>query len=355
MLPSISFAPPAPEKPFVQYVANFWLPDSPYVKECALVKKKPLSAAYVNMNHENVRRHMASFPGFQSITLRGLTAGIIRDWITWAADNGLSGRIINLVLQGMRIPVRYAVMREEISQDPFRNIKNAPETHREKGILTQAEVSRLIAVLERDPRTRLAVLLGLLCGMRRGEVRGLLWGDIGEGLINIRHNFQEGEGLKAPKYGSSRTVPIPGSVQSVLETVRAISGNPGPDMYVFNNPANHKPLSPKYFQRALQVELQAIGIPGKWHPPLHPGKKPSAEEKKPPEGYVNEQLRRNLTFHGLRHTFITLGRLAGITDLEIQALAGHRSGEMMERYSHAAQVLDFTAARKKLEKVIGEA
>ncbi|MDR0719412.1 MAG: hypothetical protein LBF78_07225, partial [Treponema sp.] len=30
-----------------------------------------------------------------------------------------------------------------------------------------------------------------------------------------------------------------------------------------------------------------------------PGKKLTAEEMKPPEGYVNEQRRRNLTFHGL--------------------------------------------------------
>jgi integrase len=71
------------------------------------------------------------------------------------------------------------------------------------------------------------------------------------------------------------------------------------------------------------------------------------------EEYVNEQWRRNLTFHGLRHTFVTLGRLAGISDLEIQALARHKSGAMMERYSHAAQVLDFAAAREKLEKAIG--
>jgi integrase len=87
--------------------------------------------------------------------------------------------------------------------------------------------------------------------------------------------------------------------------------------------------------------------------PIHPGKKLAAEEKKPPEGYVNEQRRRNLTFHGLRHTFVTLGRLAGISDLEIQALARHKSGTMIERYSHASQVPDFTAAREKLEKAMG--
>ncbi|MDR2210329.1 MAG: tyrosine-type recombinase/integrase [Spirochaetaceae bacterium] len=50
----------------------------------------------------------------------------------------------------------------------------------------------------------------------------------------------------------------------------------------------------------------------------------------------SEQLRRNISFHSCRHSFITLGRQAGIPDLEIQALAGHKSGAIMERYSHAA-------------------
>jgi hypothetical protein len=45
--------------------------------------------------------------------------------------------------------------------------------------------------------------------------------------------------------------------------------------------------------------------------------------------------------------------LAGISDIEIQALARHKSGAMMERYSHAAQALDFAATREKLEKAIG--
>jgi hypothetical protein len=44
--------------------------------------------------------------------------------------------------------------------------------------------------------------------------------------------------------------------------------------------------------------------------------------------------------------------------MEIQALAGHKpgvgykSGAMMERYSHASQVLDFAAAKEKLEKAV---
>jgi hypothetical protein len=39
--------------------------------------------------------------------------------------------------------------------------------------------------------------------------------------------------------------------------------------------------------------------------------------------------------------------------MEIQAMAKHKSGTMMARYSHAAQVLDFAAAREKMEKAVG--
>jgi len=62
--------------------------------------------------------------------------------------------------------------------------------------------------------------------------------------------------------------------------------------------------------------------------------------------------KRNLTFHSLRHTYITLGRIAGITDIEIQILAGHKDARMMDNYTHSGQVLDFTAAREKLEKAL---
>jgi integrase len=330
MLDGIRFMPAAPEKPFVQYVADFWLPDSPYVRECAIVKKKPLSAEYVIMNHENIRRHMEPFPGFQIVTLQSLTPGVIRDWMTWAAENGRTGRSVNLTLQAMRIPVRYALAREELDRDPFRNIKEAPESTREKGILSPAEVSRIIAAPSPDPRSRLAVLLGLLCGLRRGEVRGLRWRDIASRIITVCNNYQEREGLKAPKCGSNRRVPVPGSVQAALDTVYSLFGSPGPEEYVMAGLITpDKPLSTKYFQRALAGELRIIGIPD------------------------DEQKRRNLTFHGLRHTYITLGRLAGITDMEIQALAGHKSAGMMERYSHPAQILDYAAALEKLEKAVG--
>jgi hypothetical protein len=194
MLPTIRFTPEAQDKSLARYIADFWTPDSPYVRECAQVKKKPLSAGYVKLHHEAVKRHIEPFPGFRGVTLRSLTAGKIRDWMTWAAGRGMSGRRINTALQSMRIAVRYVVSREELDRDPFKNIGEAEEQPREKGILTPGEVSSLIQAPMSDPRTRLAALLGVLCGLRRGEVRGLLWGDIGDGIITVCHNWIDGEG-----------------------------------------------------------------------------------------------------------------------------------------------------------------
>jgi integrase len=329
--------------PFIDYVSGFWQPNSPYIRECATVKKKPLSKNYIKGHRDDTRLHIVPFPGFQGITLRQLTPGLIRDWMTWAAEKGLSGSRINKVMEAMRGAVKYAALREDIERDPFKNIGKAPESRKEKGVLTPAEIRQLIKAPITDPKARLAVLLGAICGLRLGEVRGLLWGDIGDGVITIIHNFVDEDGLKEPKLGSTGTVPIPASVRIMIDMVRKTASNPSPYNFVMESlECPGKPLGKTYFRDCLARELAAIGIPGEWD-----GK------EKAPEGYVDEQHRRNLTFHGLRHTFVTLGRLAGISDFEIQALARHKSGTMRERYSHAAQVLNFAAAREKLEKAIG--
>jgi hypothetical protein len=44
----------------------------------------------------------------------------------------------------MSVAVRHAVSRGELEKDPFRNIRRAPDTRKEKGVLTPAEVAALI-------------------------------------------------------------------------------------------------------------------------------------------------------------------------------------------------------------------
>jgi integrase len=227
----------------------------------------------------------------------------------------------------MRVAVRYAVNREELERDPFRKIEKAAEDLKEKGVLSSEEMAKLIQSPIQDPRARLGILLGMLCAMRRGEIRGLQWGDISTGLIHICHNWQDGEGIKEPKRGSRRIVPVPAILLRVLNLVGKDAKNFSADAFVFDG-ITGKPLGNTFFRNALIRELKNIDISS------------------------DEQKRRNITFHSLRHTCVTLLRLSGITDLAIQALAGHKDANMMHHYSHALQVLNIDAARESLEKAL---
>jgi integrase len=342
ILSKIRFETDAADRPLLSYLEDFWKPDSPYVKEQANLRKKPLSAYYVHQNAVNVRLHIKPFVKFKEITLRELTAGFIKDWMSWMADNSHSGRTINSVLSTMRVAVNYAVELEELDRSPFRNIKEAADNPKEKGVLTFAERRKLINARVTDPLSRLAVLLGLLCGMRRGEVRGLKWGDVNNGLIELTHNYVNVEGLKKPKRGKTRTVPYPAIVETAFKAVYKMAKQPASDTYVFENfDRPGKPMGETFFRNAIKRELEAIGITAR------------KEATKNNLAVPNEQKRRNLTFHSLRHTFITLGRLDGISDLEIQAVAGHSTRRMMEHYTHVGNVIDFKVMREKLDRAVG--
>ena len=189
-------------------------PESGYARYKSGVKKRPLSGYYISMNHDDVERHVTPFPGFAGVTLGGVTRKLLKEWLIWmsgrkvqrrrkdgtiAEGNQLSGCRINAALQGMRVAVRWVVDNQELAADPFRKLDEAAEESREKGILTPAELNRLIALPVSDPFSRLVVLLAARCGMRRGEIRGLQWGDIKDGIITIQHNYVNADGLKSPK------------------------------------------------------------------------------------------------------------------------------------------------------------
>jgi integrase len=335
MLPSICMS--ATHMNLVQYVTKFWNVDSDYFKELESVQQKKVSGAYIQNARAAIRLHIEPYPPFSSIGLDGLTAGAIRDYRLWLTDRGLSGKRINRVLQALRVPLRYLISREEAKADPFAKIKLAVEKTREKGVLTREEALAIIAAPVENAGYRLAVLLGLLCGMRLGEVRGLRWEDIetGKNVIHIRHNYQRLDGLKDPNCGSAGDVPVHAAVAGPLASYRESLGNPA-EGFVFSH--GGKPYSVTFFHDAFRNELNAIGIPGKWK---------SVKEK--PAGYVNRQAERNLTFHSLRHSFVSLSRLAGINYFEIQALARLKSAAMMDRYSHPSQVVELDKCKNKAE------
>jgi integrase len=263
--------------------------------------------------------------------LSKLKAGIVKDWQLWAMEHGATPRSCNIALQALRVPIRDAVMRGEIPADPLAIVKKVQEHPRERGVLTIKEINALIKVEEHDPRIKAAILLATLGGLRRGEIRGLRWGDIdwSSRILHVRHNSVDKEEDKAPKAGSFRTIPIHNSVLEELRKVFKLAPQNGEDDFVFFSTCKPKsPITGRALLDGLHRMLEAIGI----------------DEK--------ERTRRNLNLHAMRHSFITLARTLGMPDISVMALSGHKSPEMLTRYSHGNQTLDFQVVRSQIEEAI---
>ena len=317
------------DMPLYDYAFSFWQPGSDYIKERALVEKNPHSSHYLLTNRRLIERTVKGFPGFQDKTAASLTKLLIRQWKIWLAEKGWSGRMINEAMQALRIPVKQAYLNDIIPSDPFHGVPRAYHKEEQRGVLIPEEIRRLVETPVNEPRTRLAVYLPLFCSMRMGEVRGLKWGDIKNGVIHIRNNYQEKEGLKNCKCGSEGFVPMIGIVADLLNSVYNASLLNGPDDYVMGI-RPYCPVCREYLTAAYKTELLSIGI--------------SEDTRK----------QRNIVYHSLRHSFVTACSVAGLSKFEVMALARHKDEKMFEKYSHGKQegVLDYSNIKNKLANML---
>jgi integrase len=313
---------------FIEFISSFWLPDSEYLKAKESVNGKPFSALYVLQNGNAIRLHVMPYKPFRNIRISELTASVIERWKVWAIKQGIGSRSINFAFQAMSVPIRWLYAHGELAADPFRAVHKVKDVPKEKGVLSRTEVQKLFTTHDSDMRIDCLVKLAVLTGMRRGELRGLRWKDIDEEerLIHVQNNFQDMEGSKDCKCGSARYVVLPSVIVPLLHEVKSFSNCTLPDDFVFyslSNPRN-EPVSAEVIKTGFTRLLSEAGISR------------------------TEQKERNITLHGMRHTFITLARYAGLPDAEVMALAGHKSVTMMQHYTHAAQIIDFKEAGRKL-------
>lgn len=108
---------------------------------------------------------------------------------------------------------------------------DVPRKERRTEIPTKDEIRILLAETEGNKhwgaiRTqfarRLAVVLGVFCGLRPGEIHGLQWSDVDmeDRTISVRHSFSRFDGLKDPKTEAGvRRIPMPDVVADILQEI----------------------------------------------------------------------------------------------------------------------------------------
>jgi len=152
--------------------AKAWLRDNP-----------KMGPRYRETCMRNLRLHMAALA---DLPLRAITPAVVREWYA-AALRGDGGRIsIQQSYRFLRAVMNSAVRDGAITKNPC-NIPGAgADRAKERPVASPAQVASLIEAI--TPRYRAAILLAAWCGLRRGEVLGLLAQDVDleAGTVTIR-------------------------------------------------------------------------------------------------------------------------------------------------------------------------
>lgn len=189
-----------------------------------------------------------------------------------------------------------------IPANPLRGVI-MPKVNNEKlRYLRRHEANKLMEwMVQNDPMLHDIAMLGLYTGMRRGELRVVLCGHVDLRAMVIS--------IVDPKSGVTReTVSVPDVVVGMLQA-RMEGRSPG-DM-LFPSPVTGGALhgiSPRFAKAVEECKLNA-GI---------------------------DDDRFKITFHSLRHTYVSWLVMSGVDLRTVQEMARHRSFEMTLRYAHLA-------------------
>lgn len=177
--------------------------------------KSPLAYA----REENYIRHIQDM--FGHMRLSDLKPDDVRHIYAAARKSGMSEAELHGTHVKLRQILQDAVDNELILRNPCTPVKLPKPTYRERAPLTAEEASRFLSCLMDEPLSAKAAgtMLLLQCGLRRGEMLGLTWGDIDfkQRTLSVSRQFTNDKTLRAPKSKMSRrTIAINDSLANYL-------------------------------------------------------------------------------------------------------------------------------------------
>jgi integrase len=283
-------------QPFGDY-ARAWLRDHPR-----------MGPRYRETCERNLRLHMVPL---LDMPMRAITSPVVREWHASALRGGGGRTSIQQSYRFLRAVMNTAIRDGVILRNPC-NIPGAgADRAKERPIASPAQVAALIEAI--TPRYRAAVLLAAWCGLRRGEVLGLLPADIDLAAQTVTVRRSRIELLARPLAfdgdpktdAAKRTVTIPPHVLPVL--TEHMTTWSGPDR-VFVGRDGH-PMRGDAIRQAFTRARRKVGMP-------------------------------DFRFHDLRHTGQTLAASTGATTKDLMRRLGHASPAAANRYLHAVDGRD---------------
>ena len=300
---------------FGEYCLDFWSYDtSSYIALRNHMKPGSIGREYANNMVYSLKKHI--LPILPSgLKVQHVTTKHLDFLIRCLYEKGLSSGSIQVISYSFLLPLKEAERTSLISSNPAKRMMKIVRLEKKRGCLTSGEMNRLCKELfsrkdEMFPSYYLAILLGIITGMRSGEIRALNIDDLipsslsGWTKIRIAHSIAPYSGLKETKGRYERAVLIPDVVATSLRSNANKKGLCLPSKQKCGY------ISAPTLRSEFYYLLDSIGI----------GKE--------------EREKRNLSFHSLRHTFSTLGRDRHISQEDRMVVLGHKSVEINDRYTH---------------------
>ncbi|MBU9443922.1 site-specific integrase [Burkholderia multivorans] len=243
-------------------------------------------------------QHLTAF--FGKYSMAAVSAELVAKYRDERLAAGKSNNTVRIELAMLGHLFRVAIQEWGIGLtfNPVANVrKPSPGVGRDRR-LTPEEQQRLFAAADAhsNPMLGWIVRLAVETGMRSSEITSLC-----RSQVDLNRRVVA---LKDTKNGSARLVPL---TRAAVEILRSALDNP---------------------IRPLDTDLNFFGEPGR------EGKRKPYVFQKLWAGMVKDLGLADLHFHDLRHEAVSRLVEAGLSDQEVASISGHKSMQMLKRYTH---------------------
>jgi integrase len=321
--------------PFARFLEDFWDFDkSEYIQD-KLSHGHRFSRCHAHRCQNHVKSALAPFFGDKKLNL--VTAADLKKLSNRLAGRGLSTATINQYMLMATTALKWAFNQKAIPSDPSVGLTRFSVTNRERGVLTEAEAMELFRVEWEDKRAFVASLVAATTGARSGECLALRRGDIGEDILHIRHSYAPLDGLKSPKNGLRRRVPLLPEVRTALLGLLRENPHRVEDPFVFYSLREDRPVDPKVILKGLVAAIDRLNA------------KRKAEN---PDAEPIDRKGRGIVFHSWRHFFCS--RMTDVMDGEkIAKVSGHLSESVFKKYAGHIETKNIAEVGGAAAKVFG--
>jgi len=243
----------------VDFLELFWDYDS-----SGYVREKHAYGHSIGRRHcyeqsHRLKHWRSFFPG--AVQVRDLTRTQLLEFQLYLKEKkGLSPKTINMILDAGTVAFAWLKERGDIDENPAEGLRKFSGRSTKRGILSLDEVRSIFPIPWKDERARVPNLVAMTTGLRAGEILAQKMKNVEENKIHVRHSWSTQDGLKPPKNGEERTVPIVKSVYTALS--RLAAHNPhGPNEYIIYQANPGRPCDNKVFCEGLYDALANIKLP----------------------------------------------------------------------------------------------